>query len=147
MRTLDKNKTQMWYALHRASEVIYKLDEHGNKIIAYTDDTTEPPTVYYVEEGTTKEGYDKPVEFYGNIAYMSSGEAETTEFGVSLVDYEATVTVSKDYLPIDETSLIWLHVPATDESGYAIRDDADFRILKVHPSLNECKYLLAKVQK
>ena len=147
MRTLDKNKTQMWYALHRESEVIYKLDELGNKIVAYVDTETEPPTVYYVEEGTTKEGYGEPIEFFGNLAYSSSGEAETTEFGVSLVDYEATVTVSKDYLPIDETSLIWLHTPATDTNGYAIRDDADFKVLKVHPSLNECKYLLAKVQK
>lgn len=147
MRTLNKNKTQMWYALHRESEVIYKLDELGNKIVAYTDTTTEPPTVYYVEEGTTKEGYGEPIEFFGNLAYSSSGEAETTEFGVSLVDYEATVTVSKDYLPIDETSLIWLHTPATDNDGYAIRDDADYKVLKVHPSLNVCKYLLAKIQK
>lgn len=147
MRTLNKNAIQMWYALHRESEVIYKLDEHGNKIPSYADTSTDPPTIYYVEEGTTKEGYGKPVEFFGNLAFMSSGEAETTEFGVSLVDYEATVTVSKDYLPIDETSLIWLHTPATDNDGYAIRDDADYKVLKVHPSLNECKYLLAKIQK
>lgn len=147
MRCLDKNKTQMWYALHRDSEVIYKLDEHGNKIVAYTDESTTPPTVYYVEEGTTKEGYGEPIEFFGNLAYMSAGEAETTEFGVSLTDYEATVTVSKGYLPIDETSLVWTHEPLVDSDGYAIRGDADFRVLKVHPSLNECKYLLAKVQK
>lgn len=147
MRTLDKNVVQMWYALHRESEVIYKLDEHGNKIVAYTDETTVPPTVYYVEEGTTKEGYDKPVKFFGNLAFNTSGEAETTEFGVSLTDYEATVTVSKNSIPIDETSLVWTHTPLTDENGYAIRDDADFRVLKVHPSLNACKYLLAKVQK
>lgn len=147
MRTLNKNTIQMWYALHRDSEPIYKLDEHGNKIVAYIDDTTVPPTEYYVEEGQTKEGYSEPVEFYGNLAYASSGEAETTEFGVSLVDYEATVTVSKDLLPIDETSLIWLHTPAVDNDGYAVRGDADFKVLKVHPSLNVCKYLLAKTQK
>ena len=147
MRTLNKNTIQMWYALHRESEVIYKLDEHGNKIVAYTDTSTTPPTVYYVEEGTTKEGYGKPEEFFGNLSYSSSGEAETTEFGVSLTDYEATVTVSKNYLPIDETSLIWLHEPTVDKDGYAVRGDADFKVLKVHPSLNECKYLLAKTQK
>ena len=147
MRTLNKNTIQMWYALHRDSEDIYKLDEHGNKIIVYTDTSTVPPTNYYEKIGTTKEGYSYPVEFFGNIAYASSGEAETTEFGVSLAEYEATVTVSKNYIPIDETSLIWLHTPLTDTDGYAVESDADFRVMKVHPSLNECKYLLAKMQK
>ena len=137
----------MWYALHRDSEVIYKLDDEGNKIVVYTDETTDPPTVYYEKAGTTEEGYGKPVQFYGNLAFNASGEAETTEFGVSLTDYDATVTVSKDLLPIDETSLIWIHHPSVDESGYAIYSDADFRILKVRPSLNVTKYLLAKAQK
>ena len=147
MRTLDKNTTKLWYALHRESEDIYKLDEHGNRIVVYTDTSTTPPTEYYEKIGTTKEGYSAPVEFCGNIAYSKSGEAETTEFGVSLAEYEATVTVSKDFIPIDETSLIWAHTPLTDVEGYAIRDDADYKVLKVHPSLNECVYLLAKIQK
>jgi len=147
MRTLNKNTTQLWYATHRDSEPIYKLDEHGNKIVVYVDDSTIPPTTYYEKIGQTKEGYSAPVEFFGNIAFNSSGEAETTEFGVSLADYEADVTVSKDYLPIDETSLIWAHTPLVDGDGYAIESDADYRVLKVKPSLNECKYLLAKVQK
>lgn len=147
MRTLGKNKIQMWYALHRDSEVIYKLDEHGNKIVVYVDESTTPPTEYYEKAGHTKEGYSAPVEFFGNIAFNTSGEAETTEFGVSLVDYEATVTVSKDYLPIDETSLVWTHEPLVDSDGYAIESDADYTVLKVSPSLNVCKYLLAKVQK
>ena len=147
MRTLNKNTTKMWYALHRDSEVIYKLDEHGNKIISYLDDSTTPPTIYYEKAGHTKEGYSAPVEFYGNIAYNKSGVAETTEFGVSLAEYEADVTVSLDYLPIDETSLVWTHEPLVDDDGYAVESDADFSILKVKPSLNECKYLLAKIQK
>lgn len=147
MRTLNKNKTQMWYALHRDSEDIYKLDEHGNRIVVYVDDTTTPPTEYYEKVGHTKEGYGAPVEFFGNIAYNKSGESQTTEFGVSLADYEADVTVSRDLLPIDETSLIWTHEPLMDGQGYAVESDADFRVLTVKDSLNETKYLLAKVQK
>jgi len=147
MRTLNKNTTQMWYALHRDSEPIYKLDEYGNKIVVYTDETTDPPTVYYEKLGTTEEGYGKPVEFFGNLAFSASGEAETTEFGVSLTEYEANVTVSKNLLPIDETSLIWTHQPLVDEEGYAIESDADFTVLKIRPSLNVDKYLLTKVQK
>lgn len=137
----------MWYALHGESEDIYKLDEHGNKIVVYVDESTIPPTVYYEKVGHTKEGYGAPVEFYGNLAFNKSGEAETTEYGVSLADYEATVTVSKDYLPIDEKSLIWTHEPLMDGDGYAIESDADFRVLKISPSLNVTKYLLAKMQK
>ena len=147
MRTLNKNTTQMWYALHRDSEPIYKLDELGNKIVVYIDETTSPPTTYYEKTGTTEEGYSAPVSFLGNIAYNQSGEAETTEFGVSLTEYEAVVTVSRDYLPIDETSLVWIHEPLVDKDGYAIESDADFKVLKVRPSLNETRYLLAKVQK
>lgn len=149
MRTLNKNTTKMWYATHRSSEPIYKKDEHGNLIVVYTDTSTDPPTEYYEKIGTTEEGYSSPISFYGNLAYAKSGEAETTEFGVSLTDYEADVTVSKGYLPdeVDETSLIWIHEPQVDEDGYAIEADADFRVLKVRPSLNECRYLLAKTQK
>ena len=64
-----------------------------------------------------------------------------------MTDYEATVTVSNEYLPIDETSLVWLHNPVVDKDGYAVRQDADFKIVKVHPSLNVTKYLLGKLQK
>lgn len=147
MRTLNKNTTEMWYATHRSSEPIYKRDEHGNLIVVYVDETTTPPTEYYEKIGDTEEGYSEPVKFFGNLAFAKSGEAETTEFGVSLTDYEADVTVSRGYLPIDETSLIWTHEPLVDGSGYAIADDADYKVLKVRPSLNECRYLLAKVQK
>ena len=137
----------MWYALHRESEVIYKLDEHGNKIVVYVDESTVPPTTYYEKVGHTKAGYSEPVEFFGNISFNKSGEAETTEFGVSLADYEAIVTASRGYLPIDETSLIWTHTPLVDDDGYAIENDADYKVLKIPTSLNSCEYLLAKVQK
>ena len=137
----------MWYALHRESEPIYKLDKNGNRIVVYVDNSTVPPTTYYEKEGQTKEGYTAPVEFFGNIAFNKSGEAETTEFGVSLAEYEADVTVSRDLLPIDETSLIWTHEPLMDGDGYAVESDADYTVLKVKPSLNVTKYLLAKVQK
>lgn len=147
MRTLNKNTTRMWYALHRDSEPIYKKDEHGNLIVVYVDESVTPPKEYYEKIGTTEEGYTAPEGFCGNIAYSASGEAETTEFGVSTTEYEATVTVSTNSLPIDETSLVWIHEPLVDNDGYAIESDADFKVLKVRPSLNVTRYLLAKVQK
>lgn len=146
MRQLAKNKVKMWYALHRASEVIYKLDKDGNKIVSYVDTSVTPPVTYYEEEGTTEEGYYEPVEFFGNIAY-SGGDSQVTEFGISTADYEANVTVSRNSLPITEQSLIYLHTPLVDSSGYAKEEDADYRVIRVHPTINEDKFLLSKVQK
>lgn len=147
MRGLNKNKTQMWYALHRASEVIYRLDGDGNKIVSYVDTSVTPPVTYYEVEGQTEEGYYAPVEFFGNIAY-SGGESQVTEFGISTAEYEANVTVSRNSLPIEEQTLIYLHTPLVDaDTGYAIESDADYRVIKLHPTINEDKYLLVKVQK
>ena len=136
----------MWYALYEASHVIYKLDDEGNKIISYIDESVQPPKIYYEKEGYSEEGYSEPHGFKGNISY-SGGDAYIEEYGVSTVDYEAIVTVAKNLIPITETSLIWTHEPLVDESGKAIKEDADYRVIKVHDSLNFSKYILAKVQK
>ena len=146
MRQINKNKIQMWYATYRASEEIYKTDEEGNKIVSYIDTSVTPPVVYYEVEGETSEGYNAPVSFFGNIAY-SGGDSQVTEFGISTADYEANVTVSRNSLPIAEQDLIYLHTPLVDADGYALESDADYRVIRVHPTINEDKYLLVKVQK
>lgn len=146
MRHLNKNKQNLFYALHIASETIYKLDEHGNKIVSYVDETTTPPTVYYEDIGQT-ETYDEPVEFEGNIA-LSGGDSQEVEFGVSVADYEAILSVGKDLLPIDETSLIWhTSEPTIDTYGHADASTADYRVIKKTSSLNTDRYILKKVVK
>jgi len=138
----------MWFALYEKSEVIYKLDSKRNRIVSYIDKTVTPNKVYYEEEGYTEEGYSEPIKFFENISYNSGGDSTIEEYGVSTAEYEAIVTVAKGLLPITETSLIWLHTPLTDGgTGKAIKEDADFRIIRVHESLNQSKYILAKVQK
>lgn len=143
MRTLNKNKVELWYSLYEKSQVIYKLDADGNRIVSYVDDSVTPSKVYYEEEGYTQDGYTVPQKFFGNITY-SGGDAYVQEYGVSTVDYEAIVTVANNLIPIDETSLIWTHEPITGKSA---KEDADYRVIKVHNSLNQSKYILAKVQK
>lgn len=135
MRTLNKNKQKMYYANQDKEVTIMETyyDDEGN---AYEYDT-----------GETKLVYGDPIEFKGNIA-MSGGEAEAQEFGLNLADYEAILIVSKNTLPITETSLIWHNTePAKGADGNTDEYSADYRIVKISPSLNFDKYVLKKVVK
>lgn len=131
MMTLDINKQKMYYATLVDTIQEEYIDEDGNRY----------PT------GEPKNIYSEPVEFYGNIA-MSGGEAEAQEYGLSLSDYSAILVVSKNTLPITETSLIW-HVtePTKGIDGNTDEYSADYRIVKISPSLNFDKYVLQKVVK
>lgn len=131
MRTLNKNKQKMYYA--NLVDVVQEeyVDEDGNRY----------PT------GEPKNIYSEPVEFKGNIA-MSGGESEAVEFGLDLSQYEAVLIVGKNTLPITESSLIWHATePTKDNEGNTDEYSADYRIVKISPSLNFDKYVLKKVVK
>lgn len=131
MRTLNKNKQKMYYATLVDTIQEEYIDEDGNRY----------PT------GEPKNIYSEPVEFYGNIA-MSGGESEAVEFGIDLSQYEAILVVSKNTLPITETSLIWRATePTKGIDGNTDEYSADYRIVKISPSLNFDKYVLRKVVK
>lgn len=135
MRTLNKNKQKMYYANQDKTVPIYETytDEDGNE--------------YQLDTGETKLVYGEPKEFYGNIS-MSGGEAEAQEFGLNLSDYSAILLVSKNALPITETSLIWHTTkPTKDSEDNTDEYSADYRIVKISPSLNFDKYVLKKVVK
>ena len=135
MRTLRKNAQKMHYANQDREVPIMETyyDDEGN---AYEYDTGETELVY-----------GEPIEFDGNIA-MSGGEAEAQEYGLSLSDYEAILVVSKNTLPLTETSRIWhTSEPTKDDKGYTDEYSADYRIVKISPSLNFDKYVLKKVVK
>lgn len=135
MRTLNKNTQKMYYANQDRLVPIYEeyTDEDGN--------------TYPLDTGETKLVYGEPVEFKGNIV-MSGGEAEAQEFGLNLSDYSAILLVNKNALPITETSLIWHTTePTKDSDGNTDEYSADYRIVKISPSLNFDKYVLKKVVK
>lgn len=135
MRTLRKNAQKMYYANQDREVPITETyyDDEGN--------------AYELDTGETKLVYGEPVEFDGNIA-MSGGEAEAQEFGLNLADYEAVLLVGNNTLPIDETSRIWhTSEPTNDDEGYTDEYSADYRIVKISPSLNFNKYVLKKVVK
>lgn len=147
MRTLNKNKQVMYYALHLDSKTIYKLDDYGKPIVSYIDRTTEPETIYYEELAQLEDCYDAPNRFKACIVF-SGGSASDVEYGVNTESYQAVLIADKDEVPIDETSLIWVQTePQVDEYGNAIPSSADYRVIKVNHSLNSDKYILSKVTK
>ena len=146
MRCLKRNKQKLYYALLVGTIPEYEYDEQGNKIVDYVDEGV----TYYVETGTTIKVYSEPVEFKGNIA-LSGSDVTRQEFGVSDDRYEAVLVTNKNQLPITETSLLWYQTTPSTKTieGVTYADDAtaDYRVLKVIPSLNNDRYILAKVVK
>ena len=135
MRMLNRNKQKMYYALYGKEVPIYEyyIDSDGNEIP--------------LETGETKIVYENPVEFLGNIS-LSGGESEAVEFGLNLADYEAILVVAKNTLPINETSRIWHNTePTYNEDGTINESSADYKVVKVSPSLNVDKFVLRKIVK
>lgn len=146
MRCLKKNKQKLYYSLLVGKSPNYVLDEHGEKIVDYESGGV----TYYKETGTDVLLYSKPVAFNGNIA-LSGSDVTRQEFGISDDRYEAVLVTDKGLLPITETSLLWYQTePATKiVNGVIYADDAtaDYKVLRVIPSLNGDRYILAKVVK
>lgn len=136
MRTLKRNTQKMYYANQDRVIPIYEYyeDEDGNMIP--------------LDTGETKLVYSEPIEFKGNISLSNGGEVEVQEFGLSQADYSAILVVSKDYIPLTETSLVWHTTePTKDIDGNTNEFSADYRVVKVSDSLNVGKYALQKVVK
>lgn len=130
MRMQRRNERKLFYSLYNAKTPITYTDSEGHTY----------------ETGEFRVTYSTPVEFKGSIAMSSAGYSEAMEFGLDLSDYNATLVVDKDSLPITETSLIWFEsTPEVDTEGYAIKESADYSVIKVNKSLNVDKFVLKKL--
>lgn len=127
MRCLLKNKQKMYYALYTESTETTT----GNTIIIGGEEVE-------VEYGSTSQEYTAPVEFKGNIAF-TGGDVYETEYGIDKSKYSAVLVMNKGEIPIDEHSLIWYDTPPDGK--------ADFKVVKLVPSLNVDKYLLQRIEK
>ena len=144
MRTVRRNKQRLMYALYKGVSIPDVVrDRDGNPVL------DEDGDYVYDDSSTSDILYDEPVPFFGNIAFSKgSGEADGEAFGVSLADYDSTLVMNIDEIPIDETSLIFKDsVPEYDDEGNLKRDSADFSVVKVQPSLNTVMYLLKRIVK
>lgn len=142
--TLNANKQKLYYANQDKIVPIYETDEDGNIIYYEDSDGNEYP----LETGMTKVVYGEPVEFKGNIALSSSGEAQSVEYGLDMSSYSSVLVLDKGLIPLKESSLIWYeNEPRNDKDGNVDEESADYRVVKVSPSINVDKYLLEKVVK
>lgn len=116
MRTLNRNKRKIWYALLTGEETIH--DEYGN------------------ETSETRPVYGAITELMCNIS-AASGVDEVSAFG-NFTDYSRTISVSDVNCPLAENTVVWFGVePQTDKYNYIIVRKAD--------SINGVLYALRKV--
>lgn len=172
MRTLRKNQSKLQYSLQAAVVPAFEMDDDGNiKFETYVDDDgNEFPIldddgnripVFQQPFGSFEVLYSEPVPFLASIS-MSGGEAESVEYGISVVDYSAIVICEKGLVPLMEGALIWfqsepqyiseepISITVNDKevSGrFAKRISADFFVKKVVPSKHFDKYILGAVNK
>lgn len=114
MRTSRKLQQKMSYALYGGSEPVYKLDALGEPIIDYVDDLGN---IYYLETGTSKEWFLKPVEFWASIS-SKLNEMQARTFGVDQTNIYSILTVEKGKLPITYGSKIWKETEISYVKGY-----------------------------
>lgn len=145
MRTLTKNnEIGLRYALNLGTSDVYETDEYGNIKTMFVGGEEVP-----IVTGEKVTNYSEVHEFDAPFS-MSGGEAEATEFGVSLSDYTATITFLRETLPLTETSLIWKEseVGYMDEEHTKVNPKtADYTVIKISESLNYTRALLRKIVK
>lgn len=103
MRSLNRNKRQMHYALPENPEPI--LDEYGN------------------ETGESNPTYGKITELRCNVS-AASGEDAVQAFG-SFTNYTRAVCISDNNCPIVEGTVIWFGVAITEPYNYVVTHKAD----------------------
>lgn len=103
MRGLNRNKRQIYYAL-RTGETV-NIDEYGN------------------ETGESTPTYGEPVSLLCSVS-AAQGEDAVQAFG-SFTGYSRTMYVADVNCPINEDSIVWFGVPATEPHNYIVVLKAD----------------------
>ena len=103
MRTLNRNKRKIYYALHEGDVPI--IDEYGNE-------TSETAPVY-----------GEAVELYVNVSAATGADA-VQAFG-NFTNYTRTMCVSDPNCPIDEHSIVWFGREPSEPHNYLVVRKAD----------------------
>ena len=103
MRSLEKNKRTLYYAVYLREEPL--LDEQG------------------FETGESKPIYGDITELRCNIS-SSSGEEAVEAFG-SFTNYTRAVCVADNNCPLTEESVVWFGIPITEPYNYIVTLKAD----------------------
>ena len=119
MRTLERNKQDIYYALFV--------------------DTTDTTDEYGDYNGEPTASYTEPVLLRANVS-ASRGTADSELFGIDL-DYSRTICIEGTDCPIKEDSILWIgRVP--DDKGTVKHN---FIVKAVAISLNNTVYAVKKV--
>jgi hypothetical protein len=103
MRTLERNKRTIYYAL--------RIGENKNK-----DENG-------FETGETTPVYSKPIVLRCNVSAAMGAEAVEAFGGIT--GYTRTMCVADTHCPINEDSVIWFGIPATEPYNYIVLRKAD----------------------
>lgn len=113
MRSLERNKQTVYYALYSGKTEI--VDADGNRTGSYI------------------EGYHDPVAISVNVS-AARGTAEIEQFGIA-VNYTHTIETTDMSLPIDTDSILWIGItPDSDGEAGAVKHN--FVVATVATSLN-----------
>ena len=121
MRTLNRNKREIYYALFTGETPIY--DEKGN------------------ETGESKPTYGDITALRVNVS-AATGEDAVQAFG-SFTGYSRTMCVADITCPIDENSVIWFGVSPTAENGNTLPHN--YIVVRKADSKNGFLYALQEV--
>lgn len=123
MRSLERNKKTIYYALYSSKTPVY--DDDGN------------------DTGETIAGYSKPVKFKIRVS-PSKGETEENVFGKSL-DYDKVLYTADKTFPIDEYSILWIdRMPEINPDG-STNTKHDYEVKRVAKDLNEWLFAIKRV--
>ena len=103
MRSLNKNKQPIHYALYEKDEPI--LDEYGN------------------ETGESNPLYGEIKELRCNVS-AAIGEEAVQAFG-SFTNYARTICVSDNNCPLAEHTIVWFGIDTTKPHNYIVLKKAD----------------------
>ena len=144
MRTSERDKQKMYYALFLGMSPVYALDDDGNKIIDGTDEEGNP---IYRETGDQKASYGTPVEFWASIS-SALNEIHAREFGVDQSSIYSTLCVAKGYVPLTFGAKIWKNSPIEwldEEQTIPNADSSDYTVKGILDEyLNHDWFLLAR---
>lgn len=107
MRSVQRNKQPIWYALRLSSTEV--IDEYGNA------------TGEFVEQ------YSVPMKLNINVG-VPKGQISLERFGLN-DNYTRVLATTDMNCPLQEDSILWIGIPATERNNYVVK--------KIMPAINQ----------
>lgn len=121
MKALERNKTEIWYALYKGTE---ELKENG------------------FDTGEKKVSYENPESIRANVS-AARGEASTRQFGED-IQYDKIIVMEE--CPFDEVSVLWIDKPPVLEADGTTKTPHDYIVRGIAKSLNSVSVAVGKVK-